>query len=97
MNERYRDGETYTPQQASEHADAWCVAHPAWVRICYIPDYDEYVSKRRKLPHGFISGKGVFYDRITDVPPFHNLMMVFRVGTKDAKAMRAATPSKPVA
>lgn len=94
MNERYRDGETYTPQQAAEHANVWCATHLAWVRICDVPDYDGYVSKRRKLPHGFISGKGEFYDRITDVPLFHNLMMVLRVGTKDAKAMRSATHPK---
>jgi len=33
-----------------------------------------------KVPTGFISGKGEFYDSVLKVPLHHNLMMVFRVG-----------------
>jgi hypothetical protein len=33
-----------------------------------------------KVPFGFISGKGEFYDSIIKVPSFHNLMQVYKVG-----------------
>lgn len=33
-----------------------------------------------KVPFGYISGKGEFYDDILKVPQWHNLMMVFKVG-----------------
>jgi hypothetical protein len=52
--------------------------------------YQEFGTKRCKVPYGFVSGKGGFYERITDVPLFHNSMMVFRVGVNAASAMRAA-------
>lgn len=32
-----------------------------------------------KVPYGFISGKGKFYKKVTDVPILHNLMMIFKV------------------
>ena len=49
--------ETYSPNQAFERAREWCVKHPAWMRICDLPDgycdtlyvpFDELsVSKQR--------------------------------------------------
>lgn len=51
-------------------------------------DYDEFAKKRCKIETGFISGKGEFYGDVLQVPLFHNFMMVFRVGTKVAKAIR---------
>lgn len=33
-----------------------------------------------KVPSGFISGAGVFYSNVLDIPRFHNGMMVFKVG-----------------
>jgi len=55
--------------------------------------YNEFGDKRCKVPYGFVSGKGEFYKRITDVPRFHNSMMVFRIGVNEANAMRAARAS----
>ncbi|WP_052660688.1 hypothetical protein [Paraburkholderia fungorum] len=52
--------------------------------------YQEFATKRCKVPCGVVSGKGEFYERITDVPLFHNSMAVFRVGVNKANAMRAA-------
>ena len=51
--------------------------------------YAEFGIKRCKVRYGFVSGKGEFFEQITDVPRFHNSMMVFRVGTTTAAAMRA--------
>ena len=31
-----------------------------------------------KVPYGFISGEGSFYKEITDVPLFHNSVMIFK-------------------
>ena len=115
MIERARDGETYSPEQASEHAAHWCAKRPAWVRICDMPEgycdtlyvqwgelspakqvywgseyaYNEFASKKCKVPEGFISGKGEFFESVHDVPLFHNLMMVFRIGVKSAAELRA--------
>ena len=99
--------EFYSAEQASLHAADWCKRHPAWRRICDIPDhsslmktYDEIPKRERayweenggeecwrefgtgesKVPTGFISGKGEFFDHVLKVPRHHNLMMVFRVG-----------------
>lgn len=33
-----------------------------------------------KVKNGHVSGAGVFYDKITDVPSDHGMMMVFKVG-----------------
>jgi hypothetical protein len=39
----------------------------------------EFGRKPCKVPYGFISGKGEFYKNVLQVPPLHNLMMVFKV------------------
>ncbi|QTD91789.1 hypothetical protein [Burkholderia anthina] len=52
--------------------------------------YNEFARKRRKVKEGFISGKGEFFDGVLDVPLFHNVMMVFRVGVAKATELRAA-------
>lgn len=39
----------------------------------------EFGDSYCKVPFGFISGKGDFYDNILDVPKFHNLMTVFKI------------------
>jgi hypothetical protein len=111
---RFQDGNTYTVEQAAQHAIAWCGKYPAWVRICDMPAgyceslyvqwtdlsatqqrrweselaYNEWATKRRKVPAGVISGKGKFYEHICDVPVGHNSMMVFRVGVKAAHEIR---------
>ena len=100
--------ETYTVEQAAEHAKGWCKRH-GWQRICDIPNSDtlyyaweelpkkerahwlrlyggysaqraweEYGAKKCKVGSGFISGAGIFYANILDVPRFHNVMMVFK-------------------
>lgn len=38
----------------------------------------EFGESTCKVPYGFISGKGVFYKDILDVPHLHNSMMVFK-------------------
>lgn len=96
MRERVRDGETYTVADAARHAADYCAKHPAWVRICDVPDYDALARQRPRLKEGVISGKGEFYDSITDVPLFHNSMMVLHVGVKVASAIRSApAPQAP--
>lgn len=52
--------------------------------------YDEFARKRSKCDVGFVTGKGEFYDNVLKVPFAHNLMTVFRVGVKRAKAYREA-------
>jgi hypothetical protein len=42
--------------------------------------WEEFGHKPCKVKYGFISGKGEFYKKVTDVPPLHNLMMVFKIG-----------------
>ncbi|WP_314439466.1 hypothetical protein [Massilia timonae] len=51
--------------------------------------YNEFAIKAQKVEMGFISGKGEFYSEVLDVPPFHNLMQVIRVGVKTARAVRS--------
>jgi hypothetical protein len=51
--------------------------------------YNEWGTKVRKVEMGHISGKGEFYSDITDVPLWHNTMMVIRVGAKAAREIRA--------
>jgi len=102
--------ESYTTEQASQHALNWCAKNPKWKRICDIPDSDALYKTWEELPikvrdswesrygydaksawrefgyrpckvkFGFISGKGEFFRNVLDVPRFHNIMMVFRVG-----------------
>lgn len=40
----------------------------------------EFGDSYCKVRKGFISGKGEFYEDVLDVPRFHNLMTVFKVG-----------------
>lgn len=63
---------------------------PAKERTLWIKNYGEYFAKSAweelgtkpcKVPFGFISGKGEFYKDILQVPPLHNLMMVFKVAS----------------
>ena len=44
--------------------------------------WSEYGSAPTKVPTGFISGKGEFFESIHQVPLYHNMMMVFRVGRR---------------
>lgn len=44
--------------------------------------YNEFSTRRCKVPYGYISGKGEFYESNADVPLSHNSMMVFKVGKK---------------
>jgi hypothetical protein len=39
----------YSVEEASEHAKAWCARNPAWMRICDIPDTDQYYVKWDEL------------------------------------------------
>lgn len=41
--------------------------------------WGEFGNRPCKVPYGFISGKGKFYKKVTDVPCKHNLMMIFKV------------------
>jgi len=54
-------------------------------KICAQEAWEEFAVKPCKVDHGFISGEGVFYNCINEVPLMHNIMMVFRVG-KEAKS-----------
>jgi hypothetical protein len=42
--------EQYTTEQAAEHAVAWCKRHPAWRRICDIPDHDVFMNTYDDIP-----------------------------------------------
>lgn len=42
--------------------------------------WGEWGNKPCKVQYGFISGKGKFYKKVTDVPHLHNLIMIFKVG-----------------
>lgn len=42
----------------------------------------EFGTAKSKVPIGFISGKGEFFDHVLKVPLHHNLMTVFRVGRR---------------
>jgi hypothetical protein len=44
--------------------------------------WQEFGSAPCKVEFGFISGKGEFYSDVLAVPHLHNLMMIFKVGTK---------------
>jgi len=41
--------------------------------------WEEFGEKPCKVPYGFITGKGEFYNDVLKVPLNHNLMMVFKV------------------
>lgn len=101
--------ETYTVEQAKQHAEKFCKKNPGWKMICDIENSDKLYCtwkelgkaiKERwrrkfgdlaetaweelgtpycKVPYGFISGAGVFYDEITDIPLNHNSMMIFKI------------------
>ncbi|AGK95386.1 hypothetical protein [Clostridium pasteurianum] len=42
--------------------------------------WEEFGHKPCKVQYGFISGKGKFYKKVTDVPHLHNLMQIYKVG-----------------
>lgn len=42
--------------------------------------WEEFGKKVCKVPYGFISGKGIFYNSVLDVPLYHNLMQVYKIG-----------------
>ena len=52
--------------------------------------YNEFATKRCKIETGFMSGKGEFHTDMMSIPFGHNLVMLFRVGTKAARAILAA-------
>ena len=52
--------------------------------------YNEFAIKRCKIEFGFMSGKGEFYSDAMHVPCGHNFMMLFRVGAKAAREIKAA-------
>ncbi len=56
--------------------------------------YREFAIRKSKVEMGFISGKGEFYSDVLDVPLFHNLMQVIRVGVKTARVIRAKEGSE---
>ncbi|ABO60591.1 hypothetical protein LA345_38890 (plasmid) [Burkholderia vietnamiensis] len=39
--ERVNTGEYFTIEQASAHAAEFCRKHPAWIRVCDMPDTEE--------------------------------------------------------
>jgi hypothetical protein len=54
-----------------------------WVeryKVCAQEAWEEFAVKPCRVDFGFISGEGVFYSCINEVPLMHNIMMVFRVG-----------------
>ncbi|MBL5772725.1 hypothetical protein HV436_18535 [Bacillus sporothermodurans] len=62
---------------------------PKKIKNYWIKAYGEYSAESAwkefgesycKFPKGFITGKGEFYENVLDVPLYHNLMMVFKVG-----------------
>ena len=62
---------------------------PKKIRQHWISQYGKYSAENAwrefgeaycKVPNGFISGKGEFYENALDIPKFQNLMMVFKVG-----------------
>ncbi|MED2258271.1 hypothetical protein ABEO98_21685 [Brevibacillus parabrevis] len=105
--------ETYSFEQAKQHALDWCNNNPGWKRICdientdalyctfselpkkeqkyWLDTYGEYSAEsawrefgrgKCKVPYGFITGKGEFYDDVLKVPLHHNLMQVYKVGKR---------------
>lgn len=106
--------ESYTTEQASQHAVEWCKKHKGWKRICDIENsdslyynWDEIEKKEKdywinsfgeysaesawrefgiakcKVKKGYITGKGEFYKNILEVPLFHNLMTILKVGAEN--------------
>jgi hypothetical protein len=62
---------------------------PKKVQNYWIDEYGKYNAENAwkefgesycKVPTGYVSGKGEFYENVLDVPRHHNLMMVFKVG-----------------
>lgn len=114
--------DSFTTEQASNHAKIWCANHRGWQRICDIEDSDalyktwdelpakvrkeweahygnsgeaawlEFGRKPCKVPNGFITGKGEFYENVLDVPILHNLMMVFQ--TSKLKQVKTGEETK---
>lgn len=81
----------YTVQQAAEKALAWCQRHPAWIRICDLPD-GWLEGRKSPPPSAHVTGRGDVCGKIRDVPCGHNSMMVFRVGRKLRKDLYSANP-----
>lgn len=42
--------ESYSTEQAAEHAKQWCAKHPGWQRICDIPSVDALYMTFSELP-----------------------------------------------
>lgn len=42
--------------------------------------WEEFGQKPCKVQYAFISGKGKFYKKVTDVPTYHNLMQIYKTG-----------------
>ncbi len=60
---------------------------PATQREWWLQEYGRQAAKKMweelgvktcKIPYGFVSGKGEFFEEITQVPLNHNSMMVFK-------------------
>jgi hypothetical protein len=45
--------------------------------------WQRFETAKSKVPTGFISGAGFFYDNALDVPACHNMMMVFKTGVEN--------------
>lgn len=58
----------------------------AWVDECgeeSAPSaWKEFGDAYCKVPKGYITGKGEFYENVLEVPLSHNLMAVYKVGNK---------------
>ena len=54
-------GLTFTCEQAAAHAALWCVRNPAWMRICDLPDTEQYYVQWGELSARAQAGWGSEY------------------------------------
>lgn len=78
--------EEYSLSEVLRESEAWCAKHPGWKRFSDIPNTDACFktweelsagvrrSRPCKYPIGYVSGAGVFYRDVLQVPRFHNFM-----------------------
>ncbi|KRU40021.1 hypothetical protein [Clostridium sporogenes] len=65
-------------EDASKYAIKFCKKYPRWKRICDIENRGIF-NNTSKIQYGFISCKGKFYKKITDIPKYHNSIMVVKI------------------
>lgn len=65
-------------EDASKYAIEFCKKYPTWKRICDIEN-GAILHNISEVKCAFISEKGNFYKRITDIPQNHNSIMIVKI------------------